>query len=137
MERRVDYKTVVFIDDDREMMNIYNSILERKDLADYFIHCKDGAEGIEYLKNLRKKDLPDYILLDLYMPEMDGFEFLKMFDKMKSLKKSIEVFVCTSSKSKEDRDKVMKYHFVNAYLEKPLSSEFLELLIKDDLDLRN
>ncbi|WP_163708135.1 response regulator [Mangrovibacterium lignilyticum] len=137
MVRHSDFKTVVFIDDDREMVNVYNSILERKDLAGYLIHCKDGQEGIKYLRKLKKKDLPDYILLDLYMPEMDGFEFLKEFEKLKSVKETMEVYVCTSSKSKEDRDKVMKYHFVNAYLEKPLSSEFLELLIKDDLNLQN
>ena len=137
MVRNSEFKTVVFIDDDREMVNVYNSILERKNLADYLVHCKDGLEGITYLSKLKKKELPDYILLDLYMPEMNGFEFLKAFERLKKLRDSVEVFVCTSSRSKEDRDKVMKYHFVNAYLEKPLSSEFLELLIKDDISLPN
>ena len=137
MVRSSDYKKVVFIDDDKEMVKIYDAILRRKELSSYLIHCKDGAEGIAYLKKLPKRELPDYILLDLYMPNMNGFEFLKAFNSLKQLKNSIEVFVCTSSRSKEDRDKVMKYDFVNAYLEKPLSSEFLELLIKDDINLTN
>lgn len=137
MVGKSDYKTVVFIDDDREMVDIYSSILERKELSNYLIHIEDGKRGVEYLSKLKKKDLPDYILLDLYMPEMDGFKFLEEFRKLKKIKKEIEVFVCTISRRKEDRDKVMKYDFVNAFLEKPLSSEFLELLIKDDLNLSN
>lgn len=137
MVGKSDYKTVVFIDDDREMVDIYSSILERKELSNYLIHIEDGKRGVEYLSKLKKKDLPDYILLDLYMPEMDGFKFLEEFRKLKKIKKEIEVFVCTISRRKEDRDKVMKYDFVSAFLEKPLSSEFLELLIKDDLNLSN
>lgn len=137
MVGKSDYKTVVFIDDDQEMVDIYSSILERKELSNYLIHIEDGKRGVEYLSKLKKKDLPDYILLDLYMPEMDGFKFLEEFRKLKKIKKEIEVFVCTISRRKEDRDKVMKYDFVSAFLEKPLSSEFLELLIKDDLNLSN
>jgi CheY-like chemotaxis protein len=137
MVRNSELKTVVFIDDDREMISVYNSILERKNLSAYFVHCSDGKEGISYLRKLKKKQLPDYILLDLYMPGMDGFKFLEELKKMDKVSHNIEVYVCTSSRRKEDRDRVMQYNFVNAYLEKPLSSEFLELLIKNDLNLQN
>jgi hypothetical protein len=49
------------------------------------------------------------------------------------MRKPIEVFVCTSIVNKDDRNKVMKFPFVSAFLEKPLPSDFLELLITDDL----
>ncbi|QGY47681.1 response regulator [Maribellus comscasis] len=129
-----EYKKIIFIDDDTELVSIYSSILEQKKLSDYFIHFENAKEGIEYLKGINdKKDLPDYILLDLYMPIMDGFKFLKHFDKSARLKDSIEVFVCSSSQKKDDRNKVMKYAFVSAYLEKPISNEFIELLIEDSI----
>ena len=127
-----DYKKIIFIDDDTELVSIYNSILERKNLSDYLVHFENARDGLEYLKEIKNKDdLPDYILLDLYMPEMDGFKFLKYFEKISRLKDSIEIYVCTSSRKKDDRNKVMKYPFVSAYLEKPLPSDFLELLICD------
>jgi len=133
MGSHVNYKKVVFIDDDKELVGIYNSILERKDLADFLICFDNAEEGINYLKEKSRKELPDYILLDLYMPEMDGFEFLQQLEKLGKRKDSIEVYVCTSSRNKDDRNRVMKYPFVSAFLEKPLPSDFLELLIRDDI----
>lgn len=128
----MDYKKVVFIDDDKALIERYSKILESKNLSDYLIHFDNANEGIEYLKSIADSDnLPDYLLLDLYMPEMNGFKFLSYFEKHEKLRKAMEVYVCTSSKKKEDRNKVMKYPFVSAYLEKPLSSDFIELLIMD------
>lgn len=133
MRINTEYKKVIFIDDDTELVRIYNSILEHKNLSDYFLHFENGKEGIDYLKRIKnEEELPSYILLDLYMPEMDGFKFLKILDKSPKLKESIEVYVCSSSQKQDDRNKVMKYPFVSAYLEKPLPSDFLELLIEDD-----
>lgn len=133
MRINTEYKKVIFIDDDTELVRIYNSILEHKNLSDYFLHFENGKEGIDYLKKIKnEEDLPAYILLDLYMPEMDGFKFLKILDKSPKLKESVEVYVCSSSQKQDDRNKVMKYPFVSAYLEKPLPSDFLELLIEDD-----
>lgn len=133
MRINTEYKKVIFIDDDTELVRIYNSILEHKNLSDYFLHFENGKKGIDYLKRIKnEEELPSYILLDLYMPEMDGFKFLKVFDKSPKLKESIEVYVCSSSQKQDDRNKVMKYPFVSAYLEKPLPSDFLELLIEND-----
>ncbi|AHW59019.1 transcriptional regulator [Draconibacterium orientale] len=134
MGMNTGYKKIIFIDDDTEMVRIYNSVLEQKKLSDYLIHFENAQKGIEYLKRInREEDLPDYILLDLYMPVMDGFKFLHYFNELKKLKKSIEVFVCSSSQNQDDRNKVMKYPFVSAYLEKPLSTDFIELLIEDSV----
>ena len=133
MRINTGYKKIVFIDDDKELVRIYNSMLKHKDLSDHFLHFENGKQGIEYLKGIKKEeDLPDYILLDLYMPEMDGFKFLKQFNKSAKLKDSIEVYVCTSSQKQDDRNRVMKYPFVSAYLEKPLPGDFIELLIVDN-----
>jgi len=131
VEEIYDYKKVVFIDDDEELVSVYSAILERKKLSKYLVHFNNAKDSIKYLKNLKEEELPDYILLDLYMPEMNGFKFLEYFEKrMKKLSEVIEVYVCTSSRKKDDRFKAMKYPFVEAYLEKPLSSDFIELLIK-------
>ncbi|QGY42303.1 response regulator [Maribellus comscasis] len=132
MSLSTDYKKIIFIDDDTELVSIYNSILERKNLSDYLLHFENAKDGLKYLKGIKNKEkLPDYILLDLYMPEMDGFKFLEYFERISKLKDSIEIYVCTSSRKKDDRNRVMKYPFVSAYLEKPLPSDFIELLIRD------
>lgn len=129
MNKMGKYKKIVFIDDDVLLVDRYKEILTKKHLGNQLMHFKNGAEGLRFLKHTEQDSLPDYILLDLYMPEMDGFEFLKKFDKLKNIHDKIELYVCTSSKNKEDRDEVMNYPFVNAFLEKPLSGEFLEMLL--------
>lgn len=134
MGRNKKYKKIIFIDDDTNLLRIYNAILKRKNLSDYLIHFENAKQGIEYLNGITNdEDLPDYILLDLYMPVMNGFKFLQHMNKSDKLKEAIEVFVCSSSQKQDDRNKVMKYPFVSAYLEKPLSSDFIELLIVDSI----
>jgi len=126
-----EYKKVIFIDDDEDLVNVYSNILERKKLSKYLVHFNNAKDSIRYLENLKEEELPDYILLDLYMPEMNGFKFLEYVEKkLKKLSEVIEVYVCSSSRKKDDRYKAMKYPFVEAYLEKPLSSDFIEMLIK-------
>ncbi|MDY0344912.1 MAG: response regulator [Lentimicrobium sp.] len=125
------YNRIFFVDDDLELAKRYKEALKEKELAEHLIHVKNGQEAIAYLKRARESELPDYILLDLYMPTMSGFEFLEKYNNIKSLRNKIEIYVCTSSQNKEDRDEVMNYPFVNAFLEKPLSEEFLEMLIRE------
>lgn len=38
------YKKIIFIDDDTELVGIYNAILEQKNLTDYFIHFENGQK---------------------------------------------------------------------------------------------
>lgn len=127
------YKRVVFIDDDKYLNEIYHRILKKKQLSDYLIYFDNASESIHFLKDAKRNELPDYILLDLYMPEMDGFEFLEKVEKMKKVKESVEIYVCTSSKKEEDRKRVMKFPFVSAFIEKPLQSDFIEFLIKQEI----
>ncbi|MEL7587592.1 MAG: response regulator [Prolixibacteraceae bacterium] len=127
------YKRVLFIDEDKDVVNIYRSILERKKLSGQLIHMANAEEGINYLRQLRRKELPDYILLDVSLQGMGGLDFLRHFEALGKSGKAIEVFVCTSESSKDDRNKVMKFPFVSAFLEKPLPSDFLELLIQDGI----
>lgn len=127
------FKKVLFIDEDKEQVKIYHSILGRKDLSDHLIYIANAEDGINYLKEQKRKALPDYVLLDLSLPDLGGFEFLRKFSGLGKLKDSIEVFVCTSIVNKDDLNKVMSYPFVSALLEKPLPGDFLELLIMDDI----
>ncbi len=132
MSKRNEYRKIIFIDDDRDLADSYNSILEKKQLSDYLIYFDNAIDGIHYLRENNEGELPDYILLDLYMPKMSGFEFLRHLNKMEPVKEEVEVYVCTSSKDKDDRKEVMNYPFVSAFLEKPLPGDFLELLIRDN-----
>lgn len=66
-------RNILIIDDSKDMRSLLKVILESKG---YEANCSsNGEEALNILKSNAK--LPDLILLDLRMPIMDGFEFLK------------------------------------------------------------
>ena len=65
-----------------------------------------AGNGIEALENFRKHKSPSAILLDLMMPEMDGFEFLEEFQANEGWQ-NIPVIVLTSKDlTAEDRSRL-------------------------------
>lgn len=65
-------KNIFVVDDDKTLLNLYCSFLQR-----YKYNCFAFNSGREALKKIQSGIQPDLIILDLIMPEMDGFEFLK------------------------------------------------------------
>ncbi|MBL4676777.1 MAG: response regulator [Mucilaginibacter sp.] len=77
--------TEVLIIDDQEVDRQISTLLLNKHDKDLIVHpFADGQEAIAYLNNLlsAKRSLPDYILLDLVMPAMDGWQFLEAYEKL-------------------------------------------------------
>ena len=64
------------------------------------------------------------IFLDLFMPIMDGWEFLVEFDKL-PLKIKPTLFLLSSSAYGEDEDKAKKHPDVKAFFPKPITHEML------------
>lgn len=88
---------VLIIDDDAACRRVYKNVLVK---AGWFVsEVENGAEGIAELSDLT----PDIILLDLMMPEMDGFEFISRLRENERWR-SIPVVVSTAKKlTKNDR----------------------------------
>jgi CheY-like chemotaxis protein len=102
-----------------ELASIISIFDQARGAADYLLHHKKSAEH-----------LPDYILLDIYMPELDGWGFLKQFAEIKdSLVKHVEICIITSSNHRADRERAESLPFVKAYVQKPLTLEALRQII--------
>lgn len=86
-------------------------------------HIQDFTNPLEALsflqaENEASKKLPDFILLDINMPQLDGWSFL---DKMHELKiNSPQVFMLTSSIYPEDSERSKNYKLVSGFIVKPL-----------------
>ncbi|MDQ1352654.1 MAG: hypothetical protein QG657_2960 [Acidobacteriota bacterium] len=65
-------KNIFVVDDDKMLLNLYCSFLQR-----HKYNCFAFNSGREALKKIQSGIHPDLIILDLIMPEMDGFQFLK------------------------------------------------------------
>src|SRR5437660_1298988 len=65
------HKTILAIDDVHSTLDIINCTLCKKFTV---VKKQNGREALDWLQ---EGNLPDIIISDLYMPEMDGFEFIK------------------------------------------------------------
>ena len=114
---------LVLLIDDNDLDNYVNkSVIEKLDIAYEIKVLKNGLEAINYLKTLLEVDrFPDLIFLDLNMPVVNGFEFLKQYNALKKTgNKEIKIVVLTSSSSDVDYS-TAKSLGCSAYLEKPLT----------------
>jgi len=85
---------------------------------------KNGKEGIQKLKNAEV----DLILMDIMMPEMDGYEAMKRIRKEKKYEK-LPIIALTAKAMKEDRDKCIAAG-ANDYLSKPVAKDKLLSLLR-------
>ena len=129
-------KKLIFIDDSPLDHFILKRILNKYQLA-YEVSCTaNGAEVIEFLERHRSaaENLPDIILLDLYMPEFDGWAFLEKAEKICAhLAKRLKIYILTSSINPEDIQLAKRYPYVQSFIFKPITKNVLEKLINDEV----
>jgi DNA-binding response OmpR family regulator len=119
-----DTKRVVCIEDEPEMIDLVRLILGRKGFN--VIGANGGIEGLETVRRLR----PDLVLLDLMMPDMDGWEVYQQIKADPSLREIPVVVVTAKAQS---IDKVLGLHIakVDDYITKPFGpQELLESVEK-------
>jgi len=117
-------KRVVCIEDEPEMIDLVRLILGRKGF--YVIGANGGIEGLETVR----REKPDLVLLDLMMPDMDGWEVYQQI-KADSALREIPVIVVTAKA--QSIDKVLGLHIakVDDYITKPFGpQELLESVEK-------
>lgn len=90
------------------------------------------AEGLAYIATdfENNPSLSAILLLDIYMPNMDGWEFLDKFELLQeSIKKRIKIFVLSSSISRVDKERADKNNNVQGFAVKPFSKETLTAIV--------
>ena len=91
------------------------------------ITVADGRSAFEKMVQV----VPDLVLADVYMPEVDGFSFLKNFKDLPDLvKNKSKIVVLTSSNSAKDRSQAFTFPNVIQFITKPLKQSDIEDLKK-------
>jgi len=125
------FKLALLIDDN-QIDNIINKrILENHNFVEKIITYQSAKDAMDYLKtNSDNSELfPDFILLDIRMPEMDGFQFLAEFENIQShYKARCSIFILSSSLDPIDQRKVAENKYVVKFLGKPLTGPHLNNL---------
>ncbi len=112
-------RSIVYIEDDHEMIDLVSLILSRRGYQVY--GSPGGRQGLE----LATKILPDLILLDLMMPDMDGWDVFHQL-KANPNTQNIPIIVITAKSLAIDR--VLGIHIakVDDYISKPFHPQELQ-----------
>jgi len=116
-------KKVLIIDDDMRNIFALTSLLERFDME--VIYAENGKDGIEMLKATADIDVA---LVDIMMPEMDGYEAMRQIRDMKEFKQ-VPLIALTAKAMKGDREKCIEAG-ASDYITKPADSEQLLSLLR-------
>lgn len=123
----------MLIDDNEVDLKINSKIITISKLFDEIILCMSGEEALSYLNDHTDNEsaLPDFILLDIQMPEMDGFEFLEYYKKLpKSITEKCLIAILSSTLDFGDIKKAEASPHVIKLLKKPLFPKELEEELK-------
>jgi PAS domain S-box-containing protein len=113
LKRRDQGKRVLVADD-----NPTGRELVREGLADYASSIIEASDGREALEKIREM-LPDLVLLDIQMPEMDGYEVLREIRRDPALR-DLRVVALTAFAMQGDRERALEAGF-DDYLTKPVT----------------
>src|SRR5215469_3592163 len=119
----LERKTVLIIDDDMRNIFALTSLLERYDMQ--VLYAENGKDGIEMLKSISGIDVA---LVDIMMPEMDGYEAMRQIREMQGFRHT-PLIALTAKAMKGDREKCIEAG-ASDYITKPADSEQLLSLLR-------
>ena len=116
-------KRLAYIEDETEMIDLVRLILGRRGYT--VMGANGGREGIDLIR----QELPDLVLLDLMMPDMDGWDVYHQI-KSDEMTRDIPVIVITAKALNIDKVLGLQVAKVEDYIAKPFSPQ--ELLERVD-----
>ena len=118
MDRHLSGRKVLIVDDDLRNIFALTSALEHHNV--HVIHAETGKSGIEML---RKNPDTDLVLMDIMMPEMDGYETTRAIRTLPDIG-AVPIIALTAKAMKGDREKCLQAG-ASDYVAKPVDLAYL------------
>lgn len=117
-------RSILVVDDDEDCRSMVRTILEDKGFE-----VTTGCNGVEAVEIMEEIDEPALIILDIMMPEMNGYQVVERM-KLNPKLQNIPIMMVTAKASDEDVIEGYKTYAVDYYITKPFNTRQLLAGIK-------
>lgn len=134
MSEEPTFQLVVLVDDE-EIDNLINQkMMAKTNFAKTVRAFSSATDALKYLEQFQGEGqhpngdpIPDLIFLDINMPVMDGFQFLKLYKELSpKLREHAKVVMLSSSVNPEDKQRADQDEDVKTFITKPISVNVLQ-----------
>ncbi|NQT31059.1 MAG: response regulator [Deltaproteobacteria bacterium] len=122
-------KTILLVEDDPMNMRLAQHILESQGYT--VVGATTGQEALNQIKT----NLPDLILMDVQLPDIDGMTLVRII-RAKDITRDTTILALTACAMKGDREKILKTG-CNDYISKPINVEKFISTVRRYLDTGN
>lgn len=133
---KLDTQSIVLVDDN-DVTNYYNAdIVLESGIFNKIITHQSPNQTLEFLKSCiaNEQDLPSIFVIDVKMPEMDGFELIDEIDELldiAGLELSPVFIILTTSTHMRDFEQFDKTPLAKKFVSKPLDQEKFQDVLKE------
>jgi len=127
------FQKVLVVNDNPLLLMIASKMISLSKFAKEIITGSDGLDAIDYFERLIQQEsnpsskAPEFMFLDLHMPNMDGWEFLEIFtEKYISYFPNLRIAILSASVEMKEMLLLVKYPIVLEFVSTPIDEEVLE-----------
>ena len=120
-------KKILVVDDEEDMQKLLKIRLEQENFI--VVTAGDGVAGVK----AAELEVPDFIIMDIMMPNMDGYTCLKEIRKIQKIKDT-PVLMLSGKEEEKIRD-LFAFQKISGYIEKPFELDNLVAKIKEILKI--
>jgi CheY-like chemotaxis protein len=126
---------VLLVDDDSTTLFLHNTLISKLGVAEHLLEARNGLEAFQVLEQAchepENPNDPILILLDVNMPLMNGFDFLKAFQQHPlTQQENLVIIVLTTSEFGLDIQRIKELSVAADILTKPLTRGKVEFILQ-------
>ena len=122
---------LLFLIDDDHPTNYYHTIIVKNSMTvknvESFLSARTALKYFEEAQNENQVEIPDVIMLDINMPEINAWDFLEAYEKLTLPSKPI-IIILSTSRNPRDISKAENNSNIYEFINKPLTVDYLKEL---------